>query len=61
MPGPEVAMHTPGLPVILPMAPAMKAAFCSWRQTMSFISGWSTRALKTESWDLVRQVFPMAS
>jgi hypothetical protein len=29
VPGPEVTMHTPGLPVRRPMAPAINAAFCS--------------------------------
>ncbi len=49
VPGPDVTMQTPGLPVILPMAAAMKAAFCSWRVTTNLISGWSRSALKTES------------
>ena len=48
-PGPEVAMHTPGVPVRRPTAAAMKPAFCSCRHTISLISGWSRSALKTAS------------
>src|SRR5579863_3309582 len=36
-PGPEVTKATPALPVIRPMPPAMKAAFCSCRQTIVLI------------------------
>src|SRR5260221_9497514 len=41
-------MATPALPVMRPMPPAMKAAFCSCRQTIVWILE-STRALKTAS------------
>ena len=41
-------MATPALPVMRPMPPAMKAAFCSCRQTTVSIFE-STSALKTES------------
>ena len=34
-PGPEVTSTTPGFPVSRPTAPAMKAAFCSWRHRTS--------------------------
>src|ERR1700732_1981639 len=47
-PGPEVAMAIPALPVMRPMPPAMKAAFCSCRQTTVSIVE-STSALKTAS------------
>jgi hypothetical protein len=47
-PGPEVAMATPARPVMRPIPPAMKAAFCSWRQTMVLMRE-STRALNTAS------------
>jgi len=33
VPGPEVTSTTPGVPVSRPIAPAMNAAFCSWRHT----------------------------
>src|SRR5215471_19333357 len=36
-PGPEVTRATPALPVMRPIPPAMKAAFCSCRQTMVLI------------------------
>jgi hypothetical protein len=47
-PGPEVARQTPTLPVIRPMAWAMKAAFCSCRQSTSSIEE-SSRASNTLS------------
>jgi len=47
-PGPEVAMAIPAVPVMRPMPPAMKAAFCSCRQTTVSIFE-STSALKTAS------------
>ena len=47
-PGPEVTKATPGFPVRRPTACAIKAAFCSWRTTIS--SGpRSTSASKTAS------------
>src|SRR5262249_35048439 len=47
-PGPEVTTTTPALPVIRPIPPAMKVAFCSCRQTTVLILE-PTRESKTLS------------
>jgi hypothetical protein len=57
-PGPEVATHTPGMPVNRPMADAIKAAFCSCRQTMRMVQQLVEQSVNFGTWNAEHQFDP---